>query len=207
MDGVDTEEFRPFAPEAVRQELNLPAGVPVAVFLGVLNRYQGIDILLEVVKIFRDRGVPLHFLVMGFPHQQYLRRAIAEGLSDRITFTGRIDYRDAARLLSAGDVALSPKVSLSEANGKLFNYMACGLPTVVFDNPVNREILGETGVYARQGDPVDFAARIEELLQDRTRMTELANAVREMAVRDHSWRSRGEQLCEIYMEMMKTACQ
>ena len=156
MDGVDTEEFRPFEGEAVRKELNLPAGVPVAVFLGVLNRYQGIDILLEVVKIFRDRGVPLHFLIMGFPHHQYQRRAVAEGLSDRITFTGRIDYRDAARLLSAGDVALSPKVSLSEANGKLFNYMACGIPVLAFDTPINREILGDAGVYARFADAGGF---------------------------------------------------
>ena len=30
--------------------------------------------------------------------------------------------------------------------------MACGLATVVFDTPVNREILGELGVYARLGD-------------------------------------------------------
>jgi glycosyltransferase involved in cell wall biosynthesis len=194
MDGVDTEEFRPFAREAVRQELNLPAGVPVAVFLGVLNRYQGIDILLEVVKIFRDRGVPLHFLVMGFPHQQYLRRAIAEGLSDRITFTGRIDYRDAARLLSAGDVALSPKVSLSEANGKLFNYMACGIPVLAFDTPINREILGDAGVYARFADAEDFAARLEELISQEGVRRELSEKVRKKAVAEHSWEARG---CEL----------
>lgn len=194
MDGVDTEAFRPFAREAVRQELKLPAGVPVAVFLGVLNRYQGIDILLEVVKIFRDRGVPLHFLVMGFPHQQYLRRATAEGLSDRITFTGRIDYRDAPRLLSAGDVALSPKVSLSEANGKLFNYMACGIPVLAFDTPINREILGDAGVYARFADAEDFAARLEELISQEGLRRELSEKVRKKAVAEHSWEARGREL-------------
>lgn len=194
MDGVDTEEFRPFEDEKVRGELNLPAGVPVAVFLGVLNRYQGIDILLEVVKIIRDRGVPLHFLIMGFPHQQYQQRAVTEGLSDRITFTGRIDYRDAARLLSAGDVALSPKVSLSEANGKLFNYMACGIPVLAFDTPINREILGDTGVYARFADAADFAARLEDLVKQAGLRRELAEKVREKAVEEHSWEARGREL-------------
>ncbi|MDD2320184.1 MAG: glycosyltransferase family 4 protein [Geobacteraceae bacterium] len=194
MDGVDTGQFQPYPGEEVRRELNLPSGVPVAVFLGVLNRYQGIDILLEVVKIFQRRGTPLHFLVMGFPHQQYQQRAINEGISGRITFTGRIDYRDAPRLLAAGDVALSPKVSLSEANGKLFNYMACGIPVLAFDTPINREILGDAGVYARFGDAADFAARLEELvLQDGLRR-ELAEQVRTEVVARHSWAARGREL-------------
>ncbi len=194
MDGVDTEEFRTFEREVVKRELDLPAGIPVAVFLGVLNRYQGIDILLEVIKIIRDRGLPLHFLIMGFPHDQYQERAVAEGLADRVTFTGRIDYRDAARLLSAGDVALSPKVSLSEANGKLFNYMACGIPVLAFDTPINREILGDAGVYARFADAADFAARLEELVLQEGRRRELAEKVRQKAVTEHSWEARGREL-------------
>ncbi|RQW84198.1 MAG: glycosyltransferase family 1 protein [Geobacter sp.] len=196
MDGVDTGEFRPFEREEVKRELHLPAGVPVAVFLGVLNRYQGIDILLDVIKIIRDRGIPLHFLIMGFPHHHYQQRAVAEGLSGRVTFTGRIDYRDAARLLSAGDVALSPKVSLSEANGKLFNYMACGIPVLAFDTPINREILGDAGVYARFADAADFAARLEELILQKGLRQELAEKVRQKAVEEHSWEARGRDLEE-----------
>ncbi len=194
LDGVDTEEFQRGDREAVRRELKLPSSVPVAVFLGVLNRYQGIDILLQVVKIIRERSVPLHFLIMGFPHEQYQQRAIAEGLSDRVTFTGRIDYCNAARLLSAADVALSPKVSLSEANGKLFNYMACGIPVLAFDTPINREILGEAGVYARFADAADFANCLEELVRQDDLRRDLAEKVRERAVKEHSWKARGREL-------------
>jgi glycosyltransferase involved in cell wall biosynthesis len=207
IDGVDTDLFRQFSRDEARRALNLPTERPIAVFLGVLNRYQGIDLLLEVMKILKGRGTAPHFLVMGFPEKRYIDKAAAEGVAELVTFTGRVDYGKAPFFLCAGDIAISPKISLSEANGKLFNYMACGLPTVVFDNPVNREILGDSGVYARQGDPADFAARIEELLRDRTRMTELAKAVRELAVRNNSWRSRGEQLVEIYMEIVKSTCQ
>ncbi len=202
IDGVDIAEFRPYPREEARRMLGLPQEGKVAVFLGILNRYQGIDLLLDVVSIMNRRGTAPHFLVMGFPEEGYRERAAAHGLADSITFTGRIDYAKAPLFLSAGDIALSPKVSLTEANGKLFNYMACGIPTVVFDNPVNREILGETGVYAAPGDAADFAARIEQLLSNPKRLREISVLLRERAERDHSWRARGEELVGIYRQLL-----
>jgi glycosyltransferase involved in cell wall biosynthesis len=198
MDGVNTGEFAPRSGEGVRRELAIPADTPLAVFLGVLNRYQGIDILLAAVKTLKQRGVALHFLIMGFPEERYRTLADEAGVADRVTFTGRIDYREAARYLSAGDIALSPKISLSEANGKLFNYMACGLPVVAFDTPVNREILGDTGVYARFGDAADFAQCVEQLVLDEGRRRELAVRVREKAVGEHSWLARGDEFEAAY---------
>jgi len=204
IDGVDTAAFRPFPRQVGRELLGLPAGAQIVVFLGVLNRYQGIDLLLEVAAIMHRRGTAPHFLVMGFPEERYRARAEELGVRHLMTFTGRIDYDKAPHCLSAGDIAVSPKISLTEANGKLFNYMACGLPTVVFDNPINREIMGDTGIYARQGDPEDFALRIEQLLQDPGRRGELSRLVREKAERDHSWRARGEELAGIYRQLKES---
>jgi glycosyltransferase involved in cell wall biosynthesis len=203
IDGVDTATFRPFAQPDARRALNLPIGRPTVVFLGVLNHYQGVDLLLEVAKILKARGTAPLFLVMGFPEETYRTRAETEGIGGLVTFTGRVDYRTTPLYLCAGDLAISPKISLTEANGKLFNYMASGLPTVVFDNPVNREIMGDTGVYAKPGDAVDFADRIEELLNDPDRRRELSAKVREKAQQDHSWRSRGEELVAIYRQVLR----
>jgi glycosyltransferase involved in cell wall biosynthesis len=185
--------------------LGLPLDVPVAVFLGVLNRYQGVDLLLEVVDLLRQRQVPLHFLVMGFPEEEYRRRAAEMGLAERITFTGRVDYGRTPHLLAAGDLALSPKISRTEANGKLFNYMACGLPTVAFDAPINREILGDAGIYARFGDAGDFADRLVELAADPPCRQELARRVREKAVAEHSWTAREKVLEDLYFRLLESA--
>lgn len=200
-DGVNTEDFAPGDRSAAKRSLGLPSDRPVVVFLGLLNRYQGTDLLLDVMEILKGRGTRVHFLLMGFPDEKYRAMALERGLAGMITFTGRIDYNRAAEYLAAGDLAVSPKISLTEANGKLFNYMACSLPCLVFDTPVNREILGDTGVYARYGDPLDFADRLEEMLADRAGSESLGFRAREKAVTQHSWQARGERLVKIYRQL------
>lgn len=202
MDGVNTDEFRPIPREEARKALNIPPDRPLAVYLGLLNSYQGTDLLLEAVHLLKKRECPLHFLVMGFPEDAYRQKALERGIADRITFTGRIDYGEASRFLSAGDLAVSPKVSLAEANGKLFNYLACGLPTVVFDTPVNREILGDVGVYARYGDATDLADQLESLAGDGARRATLSATNRRKAVEEHSWQVRGNELVEVYQKLV-----
>lgn len=198
MDGVNSEEFRSRDRGEARSRLGVPSDVPVVVYLGLLNAYQGTDILMEAVRLLKERGSRLRFLVMGFPEDTYRQKAAEEGIVDRITFTGRIDYGEAAHYLSAGDLAVSPKISLAEANGKLFNYLACGLPTVAFDTPINREILGDAGVYARYGDAADLADKLDDLACDVERRAALSAASRRKAVEEHSWQSRGNKLVEVY---------
>ncbi|PKN16209.1 MAG: glycosyltransferase family 1 protein [Deltaproteobacteria bacterium HGW-Deltaproteobacteria-23] len=201
-DGVNTDEFFPSDKITARKRLHFPEGVPVAAFLGLFNRYQGVDLLLDVISLLKQRGSQIHFLLMGFPDEKYRQLAVAAGIDDMITFTGKVDYAQAPLFLSAADVALSPKISLTEANGKLFNYMACSLPSMVFETPVNREILGDIGTYASFADPVDFADKLEALLADADRCAELGQRSREKAVREHSWMARGETLLRLYRKVL-----
>lgn len=202
IDGVNTDEFRPYDRQAMRADLQLPADQPLVAYLGLLNRYQGLDLLLEAIRLLDGARVAVHFLIMGFPDLAYRRKAEALGIAHRITFTGRVDYQQAPRYLSAADCAVSPKISLTEANGKLFNYLACGLPTVVFDTPVNREILGPDGVYATYGDATALAMAVRQLLADPERLTDLADRSRQRALAEHSWQSRGAQLDQIYTQLL-----
>jgi len=203
IDGVDANQFMPYPSRMVRQRLGIPEDVPLVVYLGLLNEYQGVDLLLDAVSLLKQRNVRVHFLIMGFPDEKYRRRALDFGLDAMVTFTGRINYSEAAQYLSAGDLAVSPKLSLTEANGKLFNYMACALPTLVFETPVNREILGDCGVYAAYGDAKDFADKIVDLLNDGNRLASLSTSVREKVVRDHSWDSRAVSIVDVYQHVLK----
>jgi glycosyltransferase involved in cell wall biosynthesis len=198
-DGADLDLFgpRPRDPALVDQ-LGL-RGRRVVVFLGVLTPYQGVDALLDAASLVAARLPDVRFLVMGYPNEErYRAMARDRGLEAHVTFTGRIPYAKAPDWLTLGDVAVSPKQSLTEANGKLVNYMACGLPVVATDTPVNRELLGSYGRYAPVGDTAALAARLTELLENEGLRRELGGALRARAEAEFAWPALGARLVAIY---------
>lgn len=203
-DGVDVEMFRPLPRDAaLRERYGIPTDRRVVVYLGAMTEYQGVGLLLDALAGLAARRDDVHALLMGYPEEGYRRRAAELGLTGRVTFTGRIDYADAPRHLALGDIAVSPKLSATEANGKLLNYLACGLPCVVFDTPVNRELLGDVGVYAAYGDAGALTRRLEELLDGPERLAELAARSRDHALSNHAWSQRIEVLEKAYAKMIK----
>jgi len=198
-DGVDLEQFRPRAanPALVRR-FGLE-GRRVVVYLGVLTAYQGVDLLLDAVPEV-VRAVPdAHFLIMGYPNEDaYRAQVAARGLSAHVTLPGRIPYAEAPDYLTLGCVAVSPKQSLTEANGKLLNYMACGLPTVASDTRVNRDLLGEAGVYVPVGDASALATGLAALLRDPDRRSAAGAALRARVERRFAWPALASQLAGIY---------
>jgi len=198
-DGVDPEVFRPDLPTGdLRRRLRLE-GKRVVVFLGVLTPYQGVDDLLAAWPAVVGAAPDAHLLLMGYPNEARYRAAVAaRGLAGSVTVTGRIDYREAPRHLALGDLAVSPKRSATEANGKLLNYMATGLPTIAYDGPVAREVLGEAGVLVPQGDVPGLARACAALLADAGERKRRGEALRERAVTEFGWPALAGRLVDVY---------
>jgi glycosyltransferase involved in cell wall biosynthesis len=198
LDGVDTEQFRPDVEAGELQSL-VPSGRQAVVYLGLLNRYQGIDCLLEASVRVLQRRSDVHFLIMGYPNVEHFQQ-LAQSLeiADHVTFTGRVDYGQASRYLALGNVAVSPKISETESNGKLYNYMASGLPVVAFDTPVNREILGDLGIYAPLEDVKGLSDGILRALRGGEEIQSLKAQLRERAVRRFSWSATADRISRCY---------
>ncbi len=202
IDAVDTDVFAPQPQKTAREILRIPSSAFVVGYLGLMNRYQGTDLLLDSIELLKKEGKSILFLIMGFPEERYRAESSRRGLSDMIRFTGKVNYNEAPLFLSAADLAVTPKLSPTEANGKIFNYMACGLPVIAFDTDINREILGDTGVYATYGDAQDLAEKISSLAQDSNRIRHLSECTRERAIKEHSWDSRGKKLVGVYSALL-----
>jgi glycosyltransferase involved in cell wall biosynthesis len=209
IDRVNSQKFRPHTtpPEQaetirLKQALGIPLDRKVVVYLGLLAPYQGTNALLEAAKLLKEKGCNYHFVIMGYPGvDSYRELADYLGVSDYVTFPGRIPYEDAPRYLALGDIAVAPKMSTSESVGKIANYMAMGLPTVCFETPTSREFLADYGIYAKLGDVESLSHHIEAILEDAPRRNLLAQKLRERAVKYFGWEQACAEIEKIYAEV------
>ncbi|NTY61056.1 glycosyltransferase family 4 protein [Mycolicibacterium sphagni] len=152
-------------------------------YVGVMGKQEGIDLLLLAVKhIVQDMDRhDVHFgLVGGGTSLEEMKElALTLGVSEYVTFTGRIPDHELLDMLNTADICVNPDVA-NEMNdkstmNKIMEYMALGKPIVQFDLTEGRFSAGEASVYAAKNDADDLARKIVELLDDpekRSRMGE-----------------------------------
>lgn len=170
--GVDRERIEVHHPGIRRPRV---APVPLAsrgrriVYVGRLEAYKRIDVLLEVVARLAPRlpDVELAVVGRGAARAALERRARELGVEERVTFTGFVDDAERDRLLAGARVCACPSskegwgLTVIEAN-------AVGTPNVATDAPGLRDSVrpGETGFLVDEGDVAAFTDRIGTLLTD-----------------------------------------
>jgi glycosyltransferase involved in cell wall biosynthesis len=205
LDSLDADSFRPLGcRNEMRARLGIPLDRRVIGYLGVLAEYQGIDLLLGAMPSVLAREPEAHLLLMGWPNvERYAELARSLGVAERVTLTGEVAYGEAAAHLAAVDVAVAPKLATSESNHKIRNYMACGVPTVAFDAPTNREILGDNGIYAAETSCESLGRALTGALADPARSSELGRRARAAAVREFSWERAARQITAVYDRLLE----
>jgi glycosyltransferase involved in cell wall biosynthesis len=205
IDGVDIERFQPQrSTEGLREKWHLPPHKHIVIYVGLLTKYQGAEYLLKSLKQLLKLRKDVHFLIIGFPLQPYKSLAEKEGLQEYMTFVGKIPYDELPKYLSMAEVAISPKISLTEGNGKLYDYMAMGIPSVVFESGVNREILGDLGFYAAMSNARAFAEQVDRALKlQKEEKEKLKEKLRKRAEQLFSYHMRGKEIVEVYNSLLQ----
>ena len=207
-DGVNSDVVRrevltPQQRAEGRARYGIAPHEPVAVFLGLLARHQGIANIVDAAAILKQQGHAMRWLVMGYPNvSQWQHYAAQRGVAHEVVFTGRVPYPEMPRMLALGDVAVAPKLSLTEGSGKLLNYMAMELPTVAFDTPAQREILGGVGVYVPMGDSAALAHEVWQLVQQPDRARQLGQRARLRARQLFGWDRAATLMVKMYQTVL-----
>ncbi|HEX2485882.1 MAG TPA: glycosyltransferase family 4 protein [Myxococcota bacterium] len=162
---------------------------PLVVYVGRLEAYKRIDLLVRAMARVRERVPAAELVVVGRGSERSRLEALARelGLGAAVRFPGFVtdDERDAWLARARASACASDKegwgLTVIEAN-------AVGTPVVATDAPGLRDSVrhGETGFLVAPGDVRGFADRITELLTDGARAARLSERALEWA-RTFDW--------------------
>jgi glycosyltransferase involved in cell wall biosynthesis len=127
----------------------------------------------------------------------------------RVEFVGWKSHKDVMTMLAEvrmGLVLFHPAPDHVEAQpNKLFEYMSVGIPVIVSDFPLWRQIVEGTGcgLLVDPLDPEAIAKTIQWLLEHPTEAEEMGKKGQE-AIKDHfSWDAEAKKLLTFYKEIMR----
>ena len=174
-------------------------------YVGVIGAQEGLDLLMRSVKHILEKGRrDLQFAVVGDGPTLGDIKALAQdlGVADFVTFVGRADDSTLFTILSTADVCVNPDrpnaMNDKSTMNKILEYMALGKPIVQYDLTEGRFSAQGASLYARNGEPIDFAEKILELLNDpnaRARMGELGRA---RVLEELAWSHEEPKLLQAY---------
>ncbi len=196
------------------KDFQLPAPSPqlkdgrksLVVYLGVMGPQDGLELLIDAIEyLVKTKGrKDALFVLIG--HGQELPRlrelVTSRGLEPWVRFTGPL-YGDELRVyLATADIGVAPDPS----NGfndrltmlKILEYMACGLPTVLFDLNEGRVSAGDSALYAQPNDTKSFGDQVAVLLDNEQLRMELGARGKQRAYQSLNWQTQRPSLLRAY---------
>ena len=186
--GVDLRAFHPQAnAHRIREEIGLPQRHRIVGTVGALVEQKGHRTFVEAAPRVIEAMPHTTFVIAGSGvlREELEARVAALGLGRRFRFLGRRD--DIPRLLATLDLFVMP--SLWEGMPyALVEAMAVGVPVVGSDIPGIADIVQpqRTGRLAPPEDPVALADAICTALSEDGPSAKMAQAGREVVMREHS---------------------
>jgi glycosyltransferase involved in cell wall biosynthesis len=215
--GANTDVFSPEIDSTeIKQKYGLNKKI-IILYIGSFAPWHGVEEIIEASKIVVQKNANIKFLMVGTgPEEIEYRKRISQlNLDDYFIFTGPIKYEEVPKFICAADLALAPfnpnKHKLTRKYGfyftplKIFEYMACGKPTIStrIDNITKVIEDGKTGLLVNPGDHKALGEAILKLLSDEDTRIRMGIAARRIVETRYSWKKHTTELMEILKEAMR----
>jgi len=202
----DLDRIRKSAPQPELKE----GRCYLVVFLGVMGHQDGLDLLLESIALITklgNRQDTLFVLIGSGPELPRLKvLASQKGLEAVTRFTGSLSDEEVSAYFSSATLGVAPDratpMNDKSTMNKILEYMAFGLPVVLYDLTEGRRSAGDAALYARLDDPEDFARQICRLLDSESLRSELGARGRRRIEESLNWENEKRALLEAYRTAM-----
>jgi glycosyltransferase involved in cell wall biosynthesis len=176
-------------------------------YMGGVSEARGALIILEALKVLKVRGLQPRWECVGGidePFRQHLVMLTEQFGLRRITFHGRLPAHKGWSIMAKCRVGLAvlqpiPNYTTSYPQ-KIFEYMALGLPVVVSDFPLYKEVVEGAGC-GMAVSPVEAGAiadAVASLLGDPEASKEMGRRGRRAVEEKYNWGVEEKRLLEFY---------
>jgi glycosyltransferase involved in cell wall biosynthesis len=127
---------------AVRRQIGLPG--PVFMYVGNLEVYQGVGLLLEAFATAARHGCQASLVVVGGkPADVAAHQVMAAslGIDDRTRFLGPKPLLETGALVGGADVLVSPRITGVNTPMKIYAYLNAGKPILATDIESHSQVL------------------------------------------------------------------
>jgi glycosyltransferase involved in cell wall biosynthesis len=122
----------------------LSEGKRFVVYVGTLEPYQGIDLLIGSFRKVVDENPDAFLLIVGGTADQvanYRKMAEENGIGSHCLLTGRVPQSLAKKYMQVASVLVSPRSSGTNTPLKIYEFLASGIPIVATDIHSHTQVL------------------------------------------------------------------
>jgi glycosyltransferase involved in cell wall biosynthesis len=202
--GTDLEVFHPMPKADACAQIGLDPQTIYIGFAGLLERWQGIDILIEAAALYLPKHPDTKLLIVGSGPEQteLIHRAEKLHIADKCVFTGHVPHGEMPYYINCFSLAVLFKYGLDRiANGlysslKLRDYSACGIPILASDGASDHDVIANEhfGTLVNLDDVEGIAAALFNLLTNKTKLIEMGERGHHIAAANFSWTGIADQI-------------
>jgi len=185
----------------VRARLGLSASVPMVLYTGTFEAYQGLDLLFASMKhVLASRPDARLVLAGGRPEQIELARkqAADAGIASGTIFAGQRPAEEIPAYLDAADVLVSPRSLGTNTPLKIYQYLRSGRPIVATRLLTHTQVLNDEVSFLTDATPEGFGAGILAAVADPERARAVGARAHQLAETKYSY--------EAYLSRTRQAC-
>ena len=181
---------------------------------GILSHDRGGALMLDALKILKERGTPVRMIFTGssptdpmlLPWEDVLR---TRGIENLVEHRGYVSIEENNDLMATAKLALVlTKIERSSANfpQKIFYYLGWGVPIVITKMPALSEVLPADlpGVYYVPEKATAIADTISRVLSDEPARAEAGAKAREWICANALWEPQEEKLLALYERLLES---
>ena len=185
----------------LRENLAIDGASLIVLYVGNLEPYQGIDLLLESFQFTVGKNDDMHLVVAGGSSghiDTYSKKAERLGIGQRTHFIGPWPADRLGELLVQADVLTVPRIRGVNTPMKVFPFMHSGVPVLATKLPTHTQILDESVAYLAEANPTQFGQALLELSSDQQLRESLGRAGQAFVTQNHVFTAHQERVNRLY---------